>query len=90
MIRCAVIKFAYIFKDHGEVKEILLKCELPKGAYGYIGSALVDSCNNHVCVVLGSEKWVACFVPPETPGDLFRGHSNHNLTWFFCLARANF
>lgn len=76
MIRCAVIKFAYIFEDHGEVEKILPKCKLLKDAYGDIGSALVDSCDNHVCAVLSSEKWVACFVPLEMPGNLFREHSS--------------
>lgn len=43
MIRCMMIKFTYIFKDRGEVEEILPKFQLPKNVYGYIGSALVDS-----------------------------------------------
>ncbi len=71
-----MIKFAYIFKDRGEVEEILPKCQLSKDAYGYIGSALVDSCDNHVCAVLGSKKWVTCFVPHDTPSNLFRKHGS--------------
>lgn len=76
MIRCTVIKFAHIFEDRGKVKEILPKCKLPKDSYGYIRSALMDSRDNHVCAVLSNEKWIACFVPPEMLGNLFKEHDN--------------
>ncbi len=71
-----MIKFAYIFEDCGEVKEVLPMCKLSKDLYGYLGSALVDSCDNHVCAVLNRKKWVACFVPLESLGNLFREHGS--------------
>lgn len=76
MIRYVVIKFAYIFEDSGEVKEVLPKLKLSKDSYGYIRSALVDSHDNHVCAVFNCKKWVACFVPLDMPGNLFREHGN--------------
>lgn len=76
MIGCTVIKFAYIFEDCGEVKEILPKCQLLKNMYGYIGSALVDSYDNHVCTVLGGKERVTCFVPHAKPNNLFRKHDS--------------
>lgn len=71
-----MIKFTCIFEDHGEVKGVLPKCKLSKDSYGYIRSALVDSCDNHVCAVLSSKKWVAYFVPLEMLGNLFKEHSS--------------
>lgn len=69
-------KFVYIFEDHGEVEEILPKCKFPKSMYGYIGSDLMDSCDNHVSAVFGGQEWVACFVPHDTPNNLFRKHGS--------------
>lgn len=72
MIRCMMVKFAYVFKNYWKVKEFVPKCQLMKNAYWYIGSALMDSYNDHVCVVFGSNKWIACFVPKKVPNNLLR------------------
>lgn len=60
MIRCMVIKLEDVFEDRGEIKEILFEGKLSKDAYGYIKSALKDSCDNHVSVAPCCQKWVAC------------------------------
>lgn len=71
-----VIKLEDVFEDHGEIKEILSEGNLLKDAYGYIRSTLKDSYDNHVGAFLGCQKWVACFVPLNSPSDLFREHSS--------------
>lgn len=76
MIGYTVIKFSYIIKDYGEVEEFLPKCQLLENTYGYIGSALVDSSGNHICVILSGKEWVSCFVPYNLPCDLFRTYSS--------------
>lgn len=69
-----MIKFAYVFEDHREVEKFLPKCQLLKNTYGYIGNALVDSYDNHICAVFGGKDWVTCFMPHDTPNNLFRNH----------------
>lgn len=71
-----MVKFEDVFEDHWKIEEILLEGKFLKATYGYIGSTLVDSCDDHVSVVLGYKKWVACFVPFDMPNDLFRKHSS--------------
>lgn len=71
-----MIKFVYIFKNHGEVEEFLSKCQLLKSAYRYIESALVDSYNDHLCAVFSSKELVMYFVPDNAPSDLFRTYGS--------------
>lgn len=76
MIGCTMVEFEDVFKDCGEVEEIIPKRKLSKDTCKYIGSTLMDSYNDHVCVVLGSQKRVTCFMPLDTPSDLFGEHSS--------------
>lgn len=66
-----MVKFAYVFENYWEVKEFLPTCQLMKNAYWYIGHALMDSCNDHICAVVGSKERLTCFVPYNAPSNLF-------------------
>lgn len=76
MIGCSMVKFAYVFKNCWEVEEELPECQLPKNMYWYIGSTLVDSYNDHVCAIVCSKERVACLMPNDMPGDLFRKYGS--------------
>lgn len=70
-----MVKLGDVFEDHGEIEEILLESEfLKKGCVWVHRDALVNSCDNHVGAFFGSQKMVACFVPLDTPSDLFKEH----------------
>lgn len=56
MSRCTTIKFEDIFEGHREIEEILFEGKLLKDAYGYIGSALKNPCNDHVYGILDYQK----------------------------------
>lgn len=71
-----VVNLEDVFNDCGKIKEILPEGKLSKDMYGYIRSALKDSCDNHVGAVLGCQEWVTCFMPLDLPNDLLRKHNN--------------